>query len=104
MDPITNFIDGALRAPASGRYLENLNPATGEAYGLVPDSEEADVAAAVAAAARAFPSWSRKEAEERCAVLWRLAGLVERDLEKLAVAESIDTGKPLWLARSVDIT
>ncbi len=103
MDRIANFIGGNLQVPASGRYLDNYNPATGEVCGSVPDSDEADVKAAVTAAAEAFRSWSRKEAEDRCAILWRLAGLIERDLDKLALAESLDTGKPVWLARSVDI-
>ena len=66
----------------------------------MPDSDARDVELAVAAAEKAFPDWSRTPAAERSRILLRIADLIERDLEKLARAESIDTGKPLSLARS----
>ncbi|MDQ6861986.1 MAG: aldehyde dehydrogenase family protein, partial [Verrucomicrobiota bacterium] len=100
---ITNFIDGQRVDPLGGRYLENIEPATGQPYSLVPDSDSADVEAAVAAAEKAFPSWSQTPAENRSRILLRIAGLIERDLEKFARAESVDTGKPLSLARNLDI-
>ncbi len=79
------------------------NPATGDLIGTAPDSTALDVDSAVDAAARAFPAWSTLEASQRSAHLHALATLVERDAEAFAHAESIDTGKPLSLARSVDI-
>src|SRR6266705_2724112 len=85
------------------RYLDNIEPATGRPYSQVADSGGEDVEAAVAAAENAFVDWSKKSAVERSRVLLRIADLIERDLEKLARAESIDTGKPLSLARSLDI-
>jgi aminomuconate-semialdehyde/2-hydroxymuconate-6-semialdehyde dehydrogenase len=103
MDTIRNFIAGELTAPVSGAYLDNYNPATGAVYSRTPDSDERDVARAVAAAWKAFPAWSRTPAEARCDALMRVAEQIERNLEKLAVAESVDNGKPLTLARSVDI-
>jgi aminomuconate-semialdehyde/2-hydroxymuconate-6-semialdehyde dehydrogenase len=100
---IANLIDGKLVPPASGTYLENINPATGEVYSLIPDSGDADVHAAVAAAKAAFPSWSTMAKEKRSQLLLRLAGLIEKHLDRLALAETNDQGKPLWLSKSVDI-
>ncbi len=100
---IQNFVGGKFVAPIGGKYLDNIEPATGKPYSLVPDSDGRDVEAAVKAAEEAFPSWSRTPAAERSRILLRIADLIERDLEKLARAESIDTGKPLSLARSLDI-
>ena len=100
---IHNFIDGRLVAPSAGKYLDNIEPATGKPYSLVPDSDSQDVEKAVTAAEKAFPTWSQTTAAERSRYLLRIADLIERDLEKLARAESIDTGKPISLARSLDI-
>jgi len=103
MDTIENYIGGELVKPASGVYLDNFDPATGEVYSQIPDSDDRDVQLAVEAATLAFPAWSRTPAEERFVILMRLVALIERDLESLALAESIDNGKPVSLARSVDI-
>jgi aminomuconate-semialdehyde/2-hydroxymuconate-6-semialdehyde dehydrogenase len=100
---IRNFIDGTFVAPASGAYFEDVEPATGAVCAHVPDSDARDVDAAVEAAARAFPAWSAAPAEERSGVLLRIAALIETNLEELARLESIDTGKPLSMARMLDI-
>lgn len=100
---IRNFIGGKFVEPVGDGYLDNIEPATGKPYSLVPDSDDRDVELAVAAAEKAFRAWSETSAAERSRILLRLADLIERDLEKLARAESIDTGKPLSLARSLDI-
>ena len=100
---IKNFIDGQFVEPIGGKYLDNIEPATGKPYSQVADSDARDVDLAVAAAEKAFVDWSKKPAAERSKILLRIADLIERDLEKLARAESIDTGKPLSLARSLDI-
>ncbi len=100
---IRNFIDGRFVEPVGRQYLDNIEPATGKPYALVPDSDGRDVELAVVAAEKAFPEWSRTAAADRSRLLLRIADLIERDLEKLARAESIDTGKPLSLARSLDI-
>src|SRR5213076_1270888 len=100
---IKNFIDGEFVEPVGGKYLDNIEPATGKPYSQVADSGKADVDLAVAAAEAAFADWSKKPAAERSKILLRIADLIERDLEKLSRAESIDTGKPLSLARSLDI-
>jgi len=98
-----NYIGGELVRPASGTYLDNFDPSTGEIYSLIADSDDRDVHLAVEAAKVAFPVWSATSAEARYDILMRLVALIERDLESLALAESIDQGKPVSLARVVDI-
>lgn len=103
MITLRNYIDGAFRAPANGRYLDNLEPATGEVYSLIPDSGAEDVDRAVAAAKKAYPGWSALTAAERSKHLLAVAHRIEERLDELAAAESRDNGKPLKLARTVDI-
>ncbi len=100
---IQNFIDGQFIEPCSSKYLDNIEPATGQVYSKVPESDERDVELAVAAAEKAFLQWASTPVSERSRLLLRIADLIERDLETLARAESIDTGKPLSLARGLDI-
>ena len=100
---IRNFIGGQFMEPRDGKYLDNIEPATGQPYSQVADSDARDVELAVAAAENAFPAWSLTSAAERSRILLRIADLIERDLDKLSRAESIDTGKPISLARSLDI-
>jgi aminomuconate-semialdehyde/2-hydroxymuconate-6-semialdehyde dehydrogenase len=103
MMKLENYIGGEFSAPESGNYLDNRDPSTGAVYSLIPDSDARDVARAVAAAKEAFPVWSRMPAEARHDQLIKISALIERDLELLAEAESVDNGKPLALARAVDI-
>ena len=103
MKTIKNYISGRLMAPASGKYLDVIEPATGKAYARVPDSDAGDVEHAVEAAKLAFPDWSETPAAERSRILIKIADLIEQNLASLAKAESIDNGKPFWLAESVDI-
>ena len=103
LERIRNFIDGEFVEPVGGKYLDNIEPATGKPYSQVSDSDARDVELAVAAAEKAFAGWSRTAVSDRSRILLRIASLIERDLEKLARAESVDTGKPLSLARNLDI-
>lgn len=100
---VANLIGGKLVDSASGAHFDNISPSTGEVLGEVPDSDERDIDAAVAAAKRAFPAWSRTAAAERSKLLLRIADLIERDREQLARLESLDSGKPISLARKLDI-
>lgn len=100
---ILNYIGGTFVAPKSGAYLDNWEAATGQVYSQVADSDERDVEDAVRAARAAFPAWSGLPSEDRARGLRALAALIDRDLERFAAAESRDTGKPLSLARSVDL-
>ncbi|RYD59469.1 MAG: aldehyde dehydrogenase [Sphingobacteriales bacterium] len=100
---IANYIAGDLQAPLNGKYIDNINPATGAVYGQIPDSDIADVEEAVGAAKAAFPAWSTTPAEDRFKVLNRIAELIDENLDALALAETNDNGKPLWLSKKVDI-
>ncbi len=100
---LANLIDGRLQPPRAGRYLERRNPATGQVAWQVPDSQAADVGAAVEAARRAFPAWSGRSQQERAEALQRVARSIETRLEAFAAAESANQGKPLSLARRIDI-
>src|ERR1041385_9147525 len=102
MENIYNYIEGKLLPPHAGKYIDNYNPAEGKVYSLIPDSDERDVAAAVAAAQHAFAEWSAMPVEKRSAILLRIADLIDCDLDKLALAESIDNGKPVKLAKAID--
>src|SRR5438034_4243740 len=77
---IQNFIDGQFVEPVGGRYLDNIEPATGKPYSQVADSDARDVDLAVAAAEKAFVDWSKKPAAERSKILLRIADLIEREL------------------------
>lgn len=103
MKNIQNYINGKFSEPLSGEYLNNIDPSVGEVYGQIPNSGKEDIDAAVEAAKAAFSSWSHTPLEERFKILNRIAEGIENNLESLAVAESIDNGKPLALARKIDI-
>lgn len=103
MDRLLHFIDGQFVEPASGRYFRNINPATGAVLSEVAEGNAEDIDRAVAGAKRAFAGWSRTPVTERSRILNRIADLIEQNLEELARLESLDTGKPLSLSRSLDI-
>lgn len=100
---LANLIDGRMQSPRDGAYLDVFEPATGQVFARCPDSGAADVEAAIAAAGHAAPGWAATPAAERARLLERLANLVEADLEAFAQLESRDSGKPVALARSLDI-
>jgi len=97
---IENYINGEMRASHSGAVLDNYNPASGKVYGTIPNSDAKDVAEAYAAAAAAFPVWSNTPSEERFKVLNAIAEGIDNLRDALAMAESNDQGKPLWLAKN----
>jgi aminomuconate-semialdehyde/2-hydroxymuconate-6-semialdehyde dehydrogenase len=103
MERILNYIGGKLVEPQSGGYLDNIEPATGKVYGEIPDSDHQDIELAVQAAEEAFLAWSKTSREERSRCMLRIADLIDDNLEMLAMAEAKDNGKPVKLARSVDI-
>jgi aminomuconate-semialdehyde/2-hydroxymuconate-6-semialdehyde dehydrogenase len=103
MSTLSNYINGRAQAPANDRWLEVFEPATGAAYARCPASDGADVEAAVAAARQAFPGWAALPASQRARWMEKLASALESRLEDFAQAESRDGGKPLALAREVEI-
>lgn len=103
MKKILNYINGELIEPVSKQYIDNYEPAKGEVYSLIPDSDHEDVELAVKAAKEAFPVWSQTSKESRSKYLRKIAEEIKRRQEEFALAESRDNGKPLSLARKVDI-
>lgn len=103
MEKILNYINGELVAPVNGEYIENYNPATGQVYSLISDSNKEDVDNAVSAAKDAFLGWSRMPKQKRSDILMKIADLIEENSNELVRAESKDNGKPENLAAQVDI-
>ena len=100
---LENFIDGHFIGPLSGEFIDNVNPATGEIVGQIPNSHKKDIELAVSAAQKAFATWSVTSAESRFLILNKIAALIDENTEALALAETNDNGKPLWLSKKVDI-
>jgi len=93
--PVPNFIDGSWVASSAEEFLPITNPATGERLGTTPLSPASDVAAAVEAARRAFPSWRSTPAVDRARVLFRLKALLDEHHEELARSLTKEHGKIL---------
>ncbi len=100
---LTHLIGGAAAEPASGRWLEVHEPATGAVYAQCAAGDARDVHAAVNAARHAAPAWSALPASQRAHWMHRLADAIEARLADFAASESRDGGKPLALARDVEI-
>jgi aminomuconate-semialdehyde/2-hydroxymuconate-6-semialdehyde dehydrogenase len=103
MEKLQNFINGEYCAPINGAYIDNYEPATGNVYSLIPNSDEKDVALAVESAEKAFPIWSAMSNEERGEILIKLSDGIKNRMDEFVAAESRDNGKPLSLAAHVDI-
>lgn len=100
---IKNYINGQFVNPIENAWIDNYNPSNGEVYGQIPNSTPKDVAIAVKAAEAAFPSWSNTSIDERSKILSKIASLINKKLVLLAEVESKDNGKPVGLAKSIDI-
>jgi aminomuconate-semialdehyde/2-hydroxymuconate-6-semialdehyde dehydrogenase len=100
---IKNYINGEIVEPISKNYFSNINPSTGQEYSVVADSDKADVELATQAAIQAFPKWSTLPHQKRFEYLMKIAELIDKKMDYLAYAESIDNGKPLKLAKRIDI-
>ena len=103
MKQLDNYIGGTVYPAISGEYIDVYDPSKGEVYAQVADSDSRDVQMAYKAAAAAFPVWSGLSAEKRGAYMIKIADLIDAHAEEFALAESIDNGKPLSLAKRVDI-
>ena len=100
---ILNYSNGSYQPPASGEWLDNYEPASGTVYSQIPNSNAEDIAVATAFAKAAFASWSQTTIEERSRILLKIADGIEVRLQSLAEAESRDNGKPVSLAKMIDI-
>jgi aminomuconate-semialdehyde/2-hydroxymuconate-6-semialdehyde dehydrogenase len=100
MVQIQNFINGTYVDSVSKTRLDNYNPAKGEVYSYISDSDDQDVENAYKAASTAYPKWKLTSHEDRFKILNRIAELIDQNNDALAEAESIDQGKPKWLAKN----
>jgi aminomuconate-semialdehyde/2-hydroxymuconate-6-semialdehyde dehydrogenase len=100
---IKNYINGNFHNPIKNKWLDNYCPANGDVYGKIPNSSKDDVENAYIAAKSAFPSWSQTTLEERSIILIKISELLKANLQRFAEAESQDNGKPISLAKAVDI-
>jgi len=103
MKKLLNYINGELIAPHAGNYLDNIEPATGLVYSHIPDSDAQDIDMAVASAKAASAAWANMHYEKRAEIIEKIAAGIESRMEEFVLAESLDNGKPKWLARQVDI-
>lgn len=103
MENIKNYINGNFHNPTSNDWIDNYNPSNGNVYGQIPNSSKDDVENAYIAAKSAFPSWSQTTLEERSRILLKISEGIEAHLDELAQAESKDNGKPISLAKAIDI-
>ncbi len=103
--PRKMLIDGKWVNSVSGKTFPTYNPATGEVLAQIAEGDKADIDLAVKAARRAFDSgpWPRMTASERGKLIWKLADLLERNVEEFATLETLDNGKPLTIARAADV-
>ncbi|CAI8324088.1 MAG: 2-aminomuconic 6-semialdehyde dehydrogenase [Flavobacterium sp. SCGC AAA160-P02] len=100
---IKNYINGEFSPPLLDDWIDNYNPTSGKVYGQIPNSTKEDVEKAYTAAKSAFPSWSSTSLEKRSQILSKIAQLINKKLPELARAETKDNGKPLQLAKAIDI-
>jgi len=100
---IKNYISGKFIDPIKNNWIDNYNPSNGEVYGQIPNSSKEDVEKAYISAKFAFPTWSKTTLEERSRILIKISELLEANLQRFSAAESKDNGKPVSLAKAVDI-
>jgi len=98
---LLNYIDGELVDTKS--HIDLYDPSNGKVYGTLPASDQNAVDQAIAAADKAYPTWSKTSVQERSRLLVKIADLIEERLDDLAKIESLDNGKPVTLAKKVDI-
>ena len=103
MMKIKNYINGKFVESSSKQVLENLNPATGKIINHFPNSNQDDISNAVNSAKKAFPSWKSLTQNDRSQYLIDLGNQIKKNVKELALAESLDTGKPEWLSIELDI-
>ena len=100
---IKNYINGKLITPKNKEYLNCYNPNNQKLYALCPNSKKADLTLAINSAKKSFNKWASLDRMERAEYLFKISHLLKKEFEKFVTAESMDTGKPLALARKLDI-
>jgi len=102
-EPFGLFINNQWVKPASGKYIESINPATGKPLTKIAAANSADVDAAVAAARAAFETWGKTPGHARARYMYAIARHIQKHSRLLAVLESTDNGKPIRETRDIDI-
>src|SRR5262245_22459099 len=99
------FIDGKFQPAKSGKTFTTINPATEDVITTVADGGPEDVDAAVRAARKAFDEgpWPKLPASERGRMVWKLADLLEANIDDMAERETLDTGKTLFDSRKIEM-
>ncbi len=103
MKRFDHFINGEYKPSVSGATMDVINPSTGKKYATLSAGNEMDVQLAVTAAKEAAPGWALTPLSQRQSILQKIADLITERLDELAEAECMDTGKPISLARELDI-
>ena len=103
MQKLKNYINASFQDAVNQQVISIFEPATAQVFATIPNSDKADVALAVAAAKAAFPAWSKTDLETRHDFLMKISDAILSRLDEFAAAESRDNGKPIWLAKQVDI-
>jgi aldehyde dehydrogenase len=98
-----NFIGGEWTKPAGGQYFENVSPVNGQVFCEVARSTDADIEKALDAAHAAAPLWGKTPVADRAVLLNKIADVIEANLERIALAESWDNGKPMRETLNADI-
>src|SRR6185503_18171647 len=98
-----NFIGGEWREPAKGQYFENVSPVNGRPFCEIPRSTGEDIEKALDAAHGAKAAWGKTSPTERSNILLKIADRIEQNLEKLALAETWDNGKPIRESLAADL-
>src|ERR1700680_5048130 len=103
--PRKMLITGQWVNAGSGKTFPSYNPATGEVLAQVAEGDREDIDQAVKAARKAFDQgpWRRMTASERGRLVWKLADLLDKNIEEFAYLESLDNGKPLTIAKAADV-
>jgi aminomuconate-semialdehyde/2-hydroxymuconate-6-semialdehyde dehydrogenase len=100
---IKNYINGKFHNPLQDNWIDNYNPSNGNVYGQIPNSTSEDIDKAYNSARSAFRQWSQTSLEERSRIMIKISELIETNLQRFAEAESKDNGKPISLAKTIDI-
>ncbi|MBU0867410.1 MAG: aldehyde dehydrogenase family protein, partial [Alphaproteobacteria bacterium] len=98
-----NYIDGQWVAPVKGAYFENISPVTGQVVGTIARGTAEDIELALDAAHKAKDAWDKTSTTERSNILLKIADRMEANLDLIAMAETIDNGKPIRETTHADI-
>ena len=100
---VKNYINGKLQDSVSGQFTDLINPTTGEVFAMAALSNEKDVDMAYQAAAKAFESWKNTTPSERSMALWKIAEVLEKNIEEIVKLESENTGKPISVTMAEEV-